>query len=101
MRSLNMKFFFILNLFLFSCNDQYLRGNVKNSNDGKTYFGFLDDNGGACKPLYFDKIVWKKKIGEVVLTNPGLHSVGCGDHKVLISFEIPKAVVFHFDYWGP
>ncbi len=80
------------------CDDGYLRGSVSDSPDGATYLAVVDDNGGKCGPIRVDGIVWPHKLGEPGRVSPGHHTIECGGK---ISFEIPKGVVFRFDYWGP
>lgn len=77
--------------------DGYLRGDVKLSSDGKTYFGILDNNGGAC-PLLVDGKKWNYPIGKAVSIEPGRHTISCGSS---IEFEVPAGHIFMFDYWGP
>ena len=79
-------------------DDGYLRGAVKSSDDGKTYLAIIDDNGGACGPIYVDGEKWPYAIGTPGPIEPGRHTIACGTE---ISFEIPPGVVFSFDYWGP
>lgn len=80
------------------CDDDYLRGEVSQSGDGKTYLSIIDDNGGQCGAIYVDGKVWPHTIGKEALISPGTHTIECG---AKIEFEIPKGVVFKFDYWGP
>ena len=81
-----------------ACDDGYRRGSVKPSRDGKTYLAIADDNGGACGPIKVDDEVWPYKLNVAAPIKAGSHSIECGGR---ISFEIPPAVVFTFDYWGP
>ena len=83
---------------LVGCSDGYLRGSVTKSQDGKTYLSVVDDNGGQCGPIIVDGKVWPHKIGEPGLISHGSHRIECGGW---IDFEIPKGVIFSFDYWGP
>jgi len=84
------------------CGDGYLRGSVTKSQDGKTYFGVTDDNGGSCEPLMIDGAVWRHPIGEVAPIQSGEHTISCGvEAGSEISFTVPQGVVFKFDYWGP
>ena len=83
---------------LAGCDVGYLRGSVKLSKDGNTYLAVVDDNGGHCGPMLVDGKEWKYKINEVGPIKPGVHTIECGGS---IQFEIPKGVVFYFDYWGP
>lgn len=96
-----MKYLFIFSL-IFTLiarkDDGYLRGEVEPSQDGKTYFGVIDNNGGNCGPLLLDAKAWELPLGEVSEVEPGEHIIHCGSS---ISFVIPKGVVFQFDYWGP
>ncbi|ACB36400.1 hypothetical protein Lcho_4148 [Leptothrix cholodnii SP-6] len=80
------------------CDDGYLRGAVSKSPDGKTYLAVVDDNGGQCGPIKVDGAVWSYPIGQAVPISPGVHTIECGAG---LSFEIPKGVIFKFDYWGP
>ena len=80
------------------CGDDYLRGSVSSSPDGKTYLVVADDNGGNCGPILVDGKEWKYKLNEAGLIQPGLHTIKCGGE---IQFEIPSAVIFRFNYWGP
>lgn len=83
---------------LVGCGDEYLRGSVTKSQDGKTYLSIVDDNGGQCGPIIVDGKVWPYTIGEPGLISPGSHSIECGGR---IDFEIPNGAIFNFDYWGP
>ena len=83
---------------MYSCGDDHLRGSVKPSQDGKTYLKISNDNGGKCGDILVDGKVWNYKINEPGLIEPGMHKIFCGAE---IEFEIPKGVVFSFDYWGP
>tara|TARA_Y100000588_G_C13536116_1_gene619941 strand:+ start:221 stop:532 length:312 start_codon:yes stop_codon:yes gene_type:complete len=97
----SMKYLFtiLLSLTLIACSDdEYLRGQVESSLDGKTYFGVIDNNGGKCGPLLLDGKPWELLLGEVAEIVPGEHIIHCG---ASISFVVPKGVVFKFDYWGP
>jgi len=88
---------FIL-LVLASCKgDDYLRGSVIRSEDGKTYLSIVDDNGGHCD-IYVDDKLWSYTIDEAGIILPGTHKISCG---VDIWFEIPEGKIFQFDYWGP
>jgi hypothetical protein len=80
------------------CDDGHLRGAVEPSDDGKTYFAIVDDNGGHCGPIKIDGEVWPLAIGQAGPIEPGNHTIECGAE---ISFSIPSGVVFEFDYWGP
>jgi hypothetical protein len=84
---------------LISCGDDgHLRGAVEPSEDSKTYFGVIDDNGDQCGPLLLDGKPWKMPPGEVAPIEPGTHEIKCGTS---ITFTIPEGVVYKFDYWGP
>lgn len=96
-----MKYIFIIlvSLTLIACGDDgSLRGQVEPSQDGKTYFGVIDNNGGKCGLLLLDGKPWELPLGEVAEIKPGEHIIHCG---ASISFVVPKGVVFKFDYWGP
>lgn len=80
------------------CDHGHLRGDVTQSKDGNTYLSVVDDNGGKCGPIFVDDKDWKYKIGEPGPISPGPHSIKCGTE---IEFEIPKGVIFRFNYWGP
>ena len=89
----------VLLLMIFvGCDNGHLRGDVTQSKDGNTYLSVVDDNGGKCGPIFVDGKEWKYKIGEPGSISPGHHSIKCGTE---IEFEIPKGVVFRFNYWGP
>jgi hypothetical protein len=88
----------IISSTLVGCSDDHLRGTVVPSEDGKTYLAVIDDNGGNCGPMLLDGKPWPHKIGEPGLVSPGRHRIECGGW---IEFDIPKGVVFKFDYWGP
>ena len=97
----SMKYLFItlLSLTLIACvDDGYLRGHVEPSQDGETYFGVIDNNGGKCGPILVDGKAWEVPLGEVAQIESGEHIIHCG---ISISFVIPNGVVFKFDYWGP
>ena len=81
-----------------ACDDGYPRGKVSPSPDGETYFAVIDDNGGHCGPMKLDGALWQHPIGERAKVQPGKHTIECGGS---ITFEVPKGVVFEFDYWGP
>jgi len=92
---------FALIIFLLSsisCNQENLRGHSKPSPDSKTYLVIEDDNGSECGPILIDGEVWKYKIGEAGIINPGTHIIKCGGE---IEFEIKESTIFYFDYWGP
>jgi len=89
-----MLFVFVLS----ACDEGNVRGVVSKSADGKTYFGVLDDNGGKCGQLRVDGVVWPHPVGQVVVFQPGVHTISCG---VEIAFTIPAGSTFKFDYWGP
>lgn len=89
---------FLASIALTGCDAGYLRGSVAPSKDGGTYLAVVDDNGGACGPLLLDGKPWPYKIGELGPVTPGRHRIQCGGQ---IEFDIPQAVVFQFDYWGP
>ena len=84
--------------FVVACDDGHLRGEVTRSEDGKTYFGVIDDNGGQCGPIFLDGQEWPHAIGETAEISPGRHTIECGGS---ISFDVPEGVIFMFDYWGP
>ncbi len=88
----------LLLMTLSGCDKEHLRGAVKKSEDGNTYLAVVDDNGGKCGPIYVDGKEWKYKIGEPGPISPGTHFIKCGTE---IEFEIPKGVIFQFNYWGP
>ena len=83
---------------LVGCADGHLRGAVTESKDGNTYLAVVDDNGGKCGPIFVDGKEWKYKIDQPGPISPGTHSIKCGTE---IEFEIPKGVIFRFNYWGP
>ena len=83
---------------LAGCDDAHLRGSVTKSSDDKTYLTVLDDNGGVCGPIIVDGKIWPHKIGVAASITPGRHRIECGGW---VEFDIPKGVVFSFDYWGP
>ena len=89
---------FLAALVLIGCDDGYLRGEVTPSDDGKTYLSIINDNGGQCGPIYVDGKVWPHAIGKEAAITPGIHTIECGSK---MEFEIPKGVIFKFDYWGP
>jgi hypothetical protein len=60
----------------------------------------MDDNGGGCGPIKVDGKVWLFSIGRAGRIEPGSHTIECGCGGS-IKFEIPKGVLFKFDYWGP
>lgn len=89
-------------LLLIGCKgDGYLRGEVRPSDDGKTYFAVLDDAGGNCGSIYINDIKWPQPIDEYREVKPGNYSIKCGVDDSGILFEIPAGVKFGFDYWGP
>lgn len=89
---------FLAGLAMTGCDDGHLRGSVSPSSDGGTYLAVVDDNGGKCGPLLLDGKPWPHRIGEPGPVSPGRHRIECGGWVV---FEIPKGVVYKFDYWGP
>ncbi|WP_032096124.1 MULTISPECIES: hypothetical protein [unclassified Alteromonas] len=95
-----MKKHCLLLIFYFAgyADDGFLRGNVKPSEDGLTYFGVLDDNGGHYGQLLLDGQRWELTLGKVALIEPGEHILQCG---ASITFTIPEGIVYKFDYWGP
>jgi hypothetical protein len=78
--------------------DRELRGRIVQSKDGKTYLVVADDNGGGCDPIFVDGEKWPHKISQAGEISPGQHTIKCGGE---IEFEIPKATIYTFDYWGP
>jgi hypothetical protein len=80
------------------CNHSDLRGSTTPSKDGYTYLAVVDDNGGKCGPIKVDGKVWPYSIGQAGRVESGSHTIQCGGS---IQFDIPKGVVFKFDYWGP
>ena len=81
-----------------SCEHGTLRGTFAPSQDHKTYLAVVDDNGGQCGPIKVDGKVWPYAIGQAGLIDPGTHTIWCGGS---IQFDVPKSVVFKFNYWGP
>ncbi|NKC20211.1 hypothetical protein CWC29_015520 [Pseudoalteromonas sp. S4498] len=72
-----MKYLFIVSLIfaLIACKgDGYLRGEVEPSQDGNTYFGVIDNNGGNCGPLLLDGKAWELPLGEVSEIESGCNS---------------------------
>lgn len=55
--------------------------------------------------MIVDGEIWPHKIGELGPIDAGRHSIHCGStddpDTDSITFEIPRGVVFRFDYWGP
>ncbi len=92
------RFCVLLLVALVGCRSHDLRGSYKSSPDGKTYLAVVDDNGGHCGPIRVDGKLWLHKIGETAPVEPGRHTISCGGE---IAFNIPKGVVYRFDYWGP
>jgi len=80
------------------CNHRDLRGSTSLSHDGYTYLAVMDDNGGKCGPIKVDGKVWPHSLGQTGRVESGSHTIECGGS---IQFDIPKGVVFKFDYWGP
>jgi hypothetical protein len=81
-----------------ACRGGDIRGSARPSSDGNTYLVVADDNGGAC-PLKLDGKVWPHAKGETGRIQSGKHTLSsCGAD---INFEVPKGVVYTFDYWGP
>ena len=89
---------FVLMLACAACEKGDLRGTFKPSPDGKTYLEVIDDNGGHCGPMKVDGRVWPHPIDEPGLIDPGPHTISCGPE---IGFEIPRGVIYKFNYWGP
>jgi hypothetical protein len=81
-----------------ACNHRQPRGGSTPSQDGYTYLAVMDDNGGKCGPIKVDGKVWPLSIGQAGRLEPGSHTIECGGS---IQFDIPKGVLFKFDYWGP
>ncbi|HXM63823.1 MAG TPA: hypothetical protein VN950_23380 [Terriglobales bacterium] len=75
-----------------------MRRSTYPSKDGYTYLAVVDDNGGKCGPIKVDGKVWPYSIGQAGRVESGRHTIQCGGS---IQFDIPKGVVFKFDYWGP
>ncbi|MEM9070239.1 MAG: hypothetical protein AAGE52_17160 [Myxococcota bacterium] len=92
---------------LIACSDPgHLRGEVASSNDGQTYLAIDDDNGGQCGDLIVDGRVWPHPVGTPGRIQPGVHAIDCGsldtyDPSHAIRFEIPRGMIFRFNYWGP
>jgi hypothetical protein len=85
---------------------EHLRGTVSPASDGETYLAIDDDNGGACGDLIVDGAIWPHPVEHPALIEPGIHAIDCGELEYFdpsnsITFEIPRGVVFRFDYWGP
>ena len=91
-------FAFTMLLGCVGCSTGVLRGTYKASEDRRTYLAVVDDNGGHCGPIKVDGKVWPHPIGEAGPIDPGPHTIACGGE---ISFDIPRGVVFKFNYWGP
>jgi hypothetical protein len=72
-----------------ACAHRQLRGSATPSQDGHTYLAVMDDNGGK---------VWPFPSGQAGRVEPGSHTIECGGS---IQFDIPKGVLFQFDYLGP
>jgi len=83
-------------LLLNACHKEDLRGPVKKSNDGKTYL--LIAEGNDCDQIKIDGKPWRHGIGEAGEVSPGVHTIECNGE---IEFEIPRGVIFTFNYWGP
>jgi hypothetical protein len=66
--------------------------------DGYTYLAVMDDNGGKCGPIKMDGKIWPYPIGQAGRVEPGSHTIECGGS---IQFNVPKGILFKFDYWGP
>jgi hypothetical protein len=81
-----------------ACANRQLRGSATPSQDGYTYLAVMDDNGGKCGPIKVDGKVWPFSIGQAGRVEPGSHTIDCGGS---IQFDIPKGVLFKFDYWRP
>ena len=81
-----------------ACTHSHLRGSTIPSQDGNTYLAVMDDNGGKCGPIRVDGRVWPYSIGQAGRIEPGSHTIECGGS---MQFDVPKGVVFKFDYWGP
>jgi hypothetical protein len=80
------------------CTHRQLRGSATPSQDGYTYLAVMDDNGGKCGPIKVDGKIWPFSIGQAGRIEPGSHTIECGG---TIQFDLPKDVLFKFDYWGP
>jgi hypothetical protein len=81
-----------------ACTHKPLRGTFVPSHDGDSYLAVMDDNSGHCAVIMVDGEVWPYSIGQAARIEPGRHKIECGG---TIQFDIPPAVVFKFDYWGP
>ena len=78
--------------------DGELRGAVTKSEDGGTYFGVDDDDGGGCGPIYVDGELWPHPLHSVAPIQPGKHTIKiCTE----MSFEVATGTTYRFDYWGP
>jgi hypothetical protein len=81
-----------------ACTHKPLRGSFVPSHDGDSYLAVMDANSGHCDVIMVDGEVWPYSIGQAARIEPGRHTIECG---ATIQFDIPPAVVFQFDYWGP
>jgi len=79
-----------------SCGDNYLRGFVEASPDGKTYLAVVAGNN--CNQIKIDGAAWPHAIGQLGAVAPGAHTIECNGE---IGFSIPAGKVFKFNYWGP
>jgi len=91
-------FFSTVLVLCLACSHRQLRGSYASSQDGHTYLAVIDDNGGKCGPIKVDGKVWPYSIGQAGRVEPGRHTIECGGS---MEFDIPKSVIFKFDYWGP
>jgi hypothetical protein len=91
----------VLTVVLAACTRGELRGSTSASPDGRTYLKVVDDNGGMCGPIRVDGKTWPHPKDKAGLIAPGTHTIECGRGGGKIEFNVPKGVVFSFDYWGP
>ncbi len=99
MKNVTLIALWLLTFFVLAgCDDGHLRGSVSPSQDGGTYLSVVDDNGGACGQLLLDGKLWPYKLGELGTVSVGRHRIECGGW---VEFDVPRGVVYKFDYWGP
>jgi len=86
--------------FVLTGRNSDLRGTWKASKDGNTYLVVKGDDEWTPTAIHVDGAIWPHRAGVAGRIAPGIHSINCcggGEY----GFQIPRGVVYTFNYWGP
>lgn len=86
-------------LAILACSHSELRGQWKQSEDGKTYLVIAESPG--CDHFRVNGKRWPHALGARGAVAPGVTRIGCLDGSNEIRFEVKRGTTFRFDYWGP